>query len=253
VPSNPFFAVKGKSFYNDTFHNTILATNIAVYQYLADMLFDGDLNRIVWASNDKTFRKRMEQLQKRENPSGTLDIPYASFRLSQDGVTDRASTRPAWVNQTLNTKGMAIDELGRKVKLTPCHLQYESVICFSHDADIYRIQQKLLWDQSNETLLKPILTTKGPEDKEFDIELIAVVDNVPHLNSRFSEADWIVQNKIQAIDMDITVDTWLLEDNYSGYWLSKKVILQFVQDALPEIILSQAVEDEADPLSDYFS
>lgn len=83
------FLVRGKTFYTSAFYNCVLATNIAVYKYMADSLFDGDMDRVVWASIDKMFKRRQEQLMKRKVKSGEgvlgiLDFPFCAFRLSQD-------------------------------------------------------------------------------------------------------------------------------------------------------------------------
>lgn len=229
-----YFAVKGSQFFKKTFYSTVLSTNIALYQYLANILFDGDLSRVVWASNDRTFRKRVEQVTKRSKGEniGSLDLPYCSFRLSQDGLENRAQNRP-WFNQALNVEGEWIEELGRKVRQTPIQLKYEGVICLQHDTDVYLLEQLLIWVMSNETLLEPVLATVGDDGKPAEIKNIALTNITPHMNSRFSEAEWVTNNKIQTIDIDIQVDTYLLKDNREGYWLTKTALLQFAEAALP--------------------
>jgi hypothetical protein len=240
-----YFAVKGNSFFKKTFYSTVLSTNIAVMQYLSDTLFDGELGRIVWASNDKSFRKRQEQVLKRSPTIGTLDMPYCSFRLSQDGA-EKSTQRP-WFNQALNVEGIWMEELGRKVRVTPVQLRYEGVICVQHNTDLYLLQQILLWDASNEKLLKPVLETESDSGVIQEIKNIAVLYLTPHMNTRFSEDDWIRNNRIQAIDIDIQVDTYLLLDNRSGYWIAVKSGLQFIDAAVPEILTAGREKgDEAD-------
>jgi len=230
-----FFAVKGNPFFKKTFYSTILSTNIAVYNFLADRLFEGDVNRIVWASSEKTFRKRQEQVNARKNPLiGTLDMPYCSFRLCQDGLENAVHRQ--WFNQALNVEGQWIEELGRKVRQTPVQLRYEGVICVQHDTDLYWLQQLLLWNASNETILTPILETKSDGGKEEEIKNIAVVTIAPHMNGRFSEDEWVRNNKIQAIDVDIQADTYLLLDNREGYWIAVKSALAFLNNVMPEAI-----------------
>jgi hypothetical protein len=231
---NDFFAAKGNPFFKKIFYSTILSTNTAVYQYLADTLFEGDLGRIVWASNDKTFRKRQEQVMKRTPAIGTLDFPYCSFRLSQDGL-EKSTQRP-WFSQALNVEGIWIEELGRKVRVTPVQLRYEGVICVQHNTDIYWLQQLLLWDSSNEKLLAPVLETESDSGRQQEIKNIAVVYLTPHMNTRFTEDDWVQNNKIQAIDLDIQVDTYLLLDSRKGYWIAVKSALGFINNTMPEIL-----------------
>jgi len=238
------FKVKGNPFFKKTFYSTVLATNIAVYRYLADLLFEGDIGRIVWASNEKTFRKRQEQLTKRNSVNiGILDLPYCSFRLSQDGFENKAQKRQ-WFNQALNVEGEWMEELGRKVRITPVQLKYEGAICVHSDTDLYWLQQLLIWDASNEKILKPVLETTGDSGKPQEIANIAVIEIIPHMNSRFSEADWLTNNKIQAIDIDIQIDTFLLLDNRARYWIAKKALLQFANDNLPQINTQSQSTDE---------
>jgi len=228
------FKVKGNPFYKKTFYSTLFSTNIAVYRHLAETVFDGDLNRIVWASNERTFRKRQEQVTKRNDAFiGTLDLPYCSFRLAQDGIEGKAQNRQ-WFNQALNVEGEWTEELGRKVRLTPAQLRYEGVVCLQHDTDVYWLQQLLLWQSSNEIILKPTLETTGDDGKPREIQNIAILTLTPHMNTRFSEVDWMQNNKIQAIDMDIQIDTYLLMDNRAGYWLTKSSMLKFAEDTLPQ-------------------
>jgi hypothetical protein len=241
---NEFFAVKGNSFFKKTFYSTILSTNTAVYQYLADTLFDGDLDRIVWASNEKTFKRRQEQVMKRNPTIGVLDLPYCSFRLSQDGL-EKSTQRP-WFNQALNTEGLWIEELGRKVRVTPVQIRYEGVICVQHNTDLYWLQQLMLWDASNEKLLSPVLETESDSGQRREIKNIAVVYLVPHMNTRFAEDDWVRNNKIQAIDLDIQVDTYLLLDNRKGYWIAVKSALGFINDTMPGILTAEREKGDED-------
>jgi hypothetical protein len=241
---NDIAEIKGNPFFKKTFYSTVLSTNIAVTQYLAETLFDGDLGRIVYASNDKTFRKRQEQVIKRSPTIGTLDMPYCSFRLSQDGA-EKSTQRP-WFNQALNVEGIWIEELGRKVRGTPIQLRYEGVICVQHNTDLYLLQQLLIWDASNEKLLKPILETESDSGEKQEIKNIAVVYLTPHMNTRFAEDDWIRNNRIQAIDLDIQVDTYLLLDNRKGYWIAVKSALGFIYDTMPDIFTAGREKGDED-------
>ena len=138
-----FFQQKKKGWYKKSFINNILSTNIAVYRYLADFLFDGDLNRIVWASNDMLFRRRQAQVTalvqkgKLSDNEGTLAFPFCGFRLLQDAAS--AEHERTWFNQALNVEGMWIEELGRKVRITPITLNYEAIFCCQDDVDLQYI------------------------------------------------------------------------------------------------------------------
>ena len=79
-----FFQQKGKGWFNKPFYNNILSTNIAVWRYLADSFFDGDLTRIVWSSPDMMFRIRQQQVaaykQKGEVDKNVELMPVQAFQ-----------------------------------------------------------------------------------------------------------------------------------------------------------------------------
>lgn len=240
---NVDMSVKGTPFTKKTFNNTILAVNMELWKFLAGLLFDGDQERIVWSSSEKMFRNRTRQLQARNKGDnlGLLDIPFASFKLKQDGVNNGADRQ--WFNQALNVEGEYHSELGRKLKMTPVTLNYESVFCCQHDTDLHFAQQKAIWTQSNETIIKPSLSTvRGDMVTPIDIPLIGVLDITPQMNSRFTENDWLIQNKIQTVEFDIKIQTFLLGDNTSGFGLVKKVIFDFMGETFPDIHLEGDVD-----------
>jgi hypothetical protein len=120
---NDLLKVRGRTFFKKPFFNNILSTNIALYKYLAQMFFDGDMERVVWASTDLMFRKRQEQLAERKVDNlpkdnlGILDFPFCSFKITQDGI--QPGTQRNWWNPALHTEGMWLEELGRRLRLTP--------------------------------------------------------------------------------------------------------------------------------------
>ena len=84
-----------------------------------------------------------------------------------------------------------------------------------------------------------MLETESDSGVTQEIKNIAVVYLTPHMNTRFAEDDWIRNNKIQAIDLDIQVDTYLLLDNRKGYWIAVKSALNFIHDTIPDILTAE--------------
>jgi hypothetical protein len=234
--SDDLFAVKGRSHFNKPFFNNVLSTNIALYKYMADMFFDGDMERVVWASTDMMFRKRQEQLQERKADNspktnlGILDMPFCSFRLTQDGI--HPGTQRNWWNPALHVEGMWIEELGRRLRLTPATLNYEACFCCNHDNDLYLAQQEQVWDKNAETILESFVDASAPDGSTHTLKNIVIYDAEPHVNPQFSERDWIEKNKIQTITLDISCQTWLIaEDEHHRYSVTKKVIFDFLHGA----------------------
>lgn len=233
VPVDPF-AVGGRTFFHKPFFNVILSTNIAIYKYLADLYFEGDMGRVVWASMDMMFRKRQEQLAARklnDNPKdnlGILDMPFCSFRLTQDGVNEGADR--TWWNAPLNSKGMWVEELGRRVRITPMTLIYEACFICQHDTDIYWAQNANVWNKSKESTVESFIDVVGPDGGKHTLKNIIIYDATAHMNSQYTERDWLEKNKLQTITMDIQCQTWAMEeDKRHWYSVTRKVLFDFLE------------------------
>lgn len=242
-----FFQQKGKSYYKEAFYNNYLSTNIAVYRYLADTFFEGDLNRVVWASQDMMFRRRQEQVSYLmqqgtiDSNKGILDFPFCAFRLNQDGAsTDHERT---WFNQALNVEGVWLGELGRKVRLTPMTLTYTAFVVVQNDIDLQYITHKMMWDDSNETLLTAYIDTLAEDGTEKTLKNIVVCSTSCHMNPDFTESDWLEKNKIQTLSIDMPCGTWLMGGDRHKYWLTKKVILDFLEGISAPIHIEIPIEE----------
>jgi hypothetical protein len=251
VPPDPF-QVKGRAFFNKPFFNIILSTNIAIYKYLADLYFDGDMERIVWASTDMMFRKRQEQLAVRKqnhNPKdtlGILDIPFCSFRLAQDGVNE--GTDRNWWNPALNVEGMWIEELGRRVCITPMTLTYEACFICHHDTDLYRVQNINIWNKAKakETIVESFVDAIGPDGAAHTLKNIIIYDATAHMSTQYNESDFLEKNKLQAITMDIQCQTWAMEEDlHHRYCVTRKVVFDFLEGSgyLPNLIHGDGIAD----------
>jgi hypothetical protein len=235
APPDPF-QVKGRAYFNKPFFNVILSTNIAIYKYLAGLYFEGDMKRVVWASTDMMFRKRQEQLaagKQNHDPKdtlGILDMPFCSFRLAQDGVTE--GTDRNWWNPALNVEGVWMEELGRRVRLTPMTLAYEACFICQHDTDLYWAQNMNIWDKAQETIVESFIDAVGPDGVSHTLKNIIIYDATAHMNAQYSESDWLEKNKLQTITMDIQCQTWAMaEDTHHRYCVTRKVIFDFLHGA----------------------
>jgi len=230
------FIVRGRRFFQKPFINNILSTNIAIYRYLADIFFNGDMQRVVWASTDMMFRRRREQLAERDRDSSTkidvgiLDMPFCSFRIIQDGI--KPGTQRNWWNPALHVEGMWIEELGRRLIITPVTINYEACFCCNHDTDLYMAQQNQVWSKNAETIVESFIDATAPNGDVHTLKNIIIYDAEPHVNQSFSEKDWLEKNKIQTVTLDISCQTWLIaEDDRHLYSVTKKVLFDFLYGA----------------------
>lgn len=247
------FQQKRKGWYNKTFANNIFSTNIAVYRYLADLLFEGDLNRVVWASNDMLFQRRQAQVNslikqgKLEDSGGTLAFPFCGFRLIQDAAS--ATHERRWQNQALNVEGVWLEELGRKVRITPMTLIYEAIFCCQDDIDIQYITTKALWDDSNETLLEAWIDTESEKGETKTLKNIVVCSTTAHMNDQFSEADWLTKNRIQTVRFELKCGTWLMGDDRRRYGIAKNIWFNFATQAYFPISLRGTIDHEKEEIN----
>jgi hypothetical protein len=250
VPADPF-AAGGRTFYNKPFFNVFLASNIAIYKYLADLYFEGDMGRIVWASTEMMFRKRQEQLAARKTDRGLkdnlgiLDMPFCSFRLAQDGVNE--GTDRTWWNAPLNVKGIWMEELGRRVRITPMTLTYEACFICQHDSDLYWAQNANIWDKAQETIVESFIDAIGPDGTKHTLKNIIIYDADAHMNSQYTERDWLEKNKLQTVTMDIQCQTWAMaEDKNHRYCVTRKVLFDFLEGSgyLPNLVHGEGDVDD---------
>jgi len=230
------FALRGRTFFKKPFYNNILSTNISLYKYLADLFFEGDMGRVVWAGTDMMFRKRQEQLALRKvdnlpkDTLGIMDLPFCSFRITQDGI--QPNSQRNWWNPALHVRGMWFEQLGKRLRLTPATINYEACFCCNHDSDLYWAQQEQIEDKNHETILESFVDAEAPDGTVHTLKNIVIYDANPHVNSQFSEREWLEKNKIQTITLDISCQTWLiLEDEHHRYSVTKKILFDFLHGA----------------------
>lgn len=227
------------------FINTIYALDIAIKQHYADMVFKGDQTRIIYASDAYALRKR-SQTQTLNN----LDLPFMNFRLTSiEPNTDRS-----WWNHMANIDGLFIKAYGRKIRFTPIMLQYEASLWFHSWRDAIFAQTEIFFDNSNETVLKPLLTLDGSDE---ELENIAVLGYNLNFNPKYNETDWLEQNKIQSLDLGLKFDTYLFKDNYDVS-IPTKVIFDFLVDegietGTPEENYEALVDHLTEEVGDFIS
>jgi hypothetical protein len=59
------------------------------------------------------------------------------------------------------------------------------------------------------------------------------------MNGQYSESDWLENNKLQTITMDIQCQTWAMEkDTHHRYCVTRKVIFDFLEGSkyLPNLV-----------------
>lgn len=242
--------IQNKSFYyKDDFENNWSADSIA--SYALDISIDSWLqsvlkfpsDRIIYASNDYTFRERTRN-RKDGNPItvGSLDLPYVSYYRTGYSECERA-----WWNKYANRCGVLdvanenYEQTTGKMKLAPVRAEYEATIFFSQQKDCEYALTRLLYENSDETILYPELVVNN----ETTVKNIAIMENDIEFNPEFNENDWLEQNKIFTISMNWAFDTFLIIGRDLNVSIAEEVILDFLSAkklSKPDITKSEAIE-----------
>ena len=198
------------SFYNDeNFLSVVYACDIAIENHFKSLLFLGQSNRIVYATNAFAMRKRSD------DNDGELDLPMLNYRMTnyEPGIRQ-------WWNLSSYTKGIYIPELEEKVKYAPITLTYEaSFWAHRHDELMYVISE-LNFDADNTTTLVPTV-----EIQSVDFPISALLSySGNQYEPTYTESDWLERNNIHTITLPFTIDTMALKTN-SDITIPTEVIL----------------------------
>ena len=246
IPSKSFY-------YKDNFENDwdsqpcAYALDLEIENYFSNLL-RFPLDRIIYASNDFTFKERTKK------NDGQLNLPYMNYYRIGYSDVDRK-----WWNNYANAFGLM--DIGGKtyykdtkclIRLVPIKIEYESTIFFSQQKDCEYAYSRILLENSNETLIYPKLNIKG-ETEEDDVILknIAIQNMDLEFNPTYNESDWLVNNKIWTISMDLSYDTFLVYASSEEIYIAKDVLVKFLFSK--NLIKSNNESNLENVLDDYFN
>ncbi|MBD3216531.1 MAG: hypothetical protein GF311_28210 [Candidatus Lokiarchaeota archaeon] len=202
--------------------NSIYALNIAIESHFGNLLLEGDLGRIVYASNDFALRRWAEnkaRLPIVDNTGNPYNLPFFNYKLKSDGYTN--GTNRAWFSNAANTYGIWAPDLGKKIRMLNVTLAYEATLFVMQDIDSIYTATNMLWDDSNETILDYYLQIDSQAIKN-----IAVLNYDMDFQDRFNETDWLEKNNIRTVGFDFSFETFIILEN-ADIQISEEVALTF--------------------------
>ena len=232
------------SFYTDKdFLNTTYALDISLETHLSGQLFPDEVDttdRVIYASNQYALRRRTEE-QNLEGSATNLNLPFLNYHLN-----DFNFGQQSWWNNELFSRGVFIDEIGQKVKISPVLLAYEATFwCHRMDESLYAFTQ-LRFDSDSKT------TITG----QIDIGGITVPFSgqlgYTNLNFRptYTEQDWLDKNNIHSITLDFEVQMYIMKAD-TNITIPEKVILEF--NSLHGINNDEISEESVSAIIDHFN
>lgn len=242
--------IPNKSFYyKDNFNTNWTADQVVAYsldiaidKWVQDT-FEFPSDRIIYASNDFTFRERTRNKKESAISVGSLDLPYLSYYRTGYSECDRP-----WWNNWANLFGV-LDvanesyetKIGSKLRLYPVKIEYEATAFFNQSKDCEYALARILYDASNETILFPELVTSNGDT----LKNVAIMENDIEFNPEFNERDWLEQNKIFTISMNWYFNTFMIIGADSDIAIAESVILDFLSAkklVKPDVRKSEAIE-----------
>ena len=207
-----------KSYYqslrDSNFIDTNLCCKLGMEFFLSNLLFKGDLSRVVYSKEDVAFRRRLELLgngtvKNNVYNYSTLDLPFAIF--SQSGTLeedDRGSTQNASqivLGEWIPTEGIVVKQAAVKV-------QYSATAFFSRRDDINIASQLLYWEKTPKFPLYYIIEHELL-GVPMDIPVFITLDEIDS-NVEYSEKDWLEKSRIFPVKLSFTIRSYqtLIED-----------------------------------------
>ena len=199
------------SYYDLTnFRNTVYALNLKIEEHYSSLLLEGDATRIIYSDNSQALRKRAKDQD--------WYLPFMNYKVNKiDGNTNRP-----WWNHYMNIAGVYIPELERKLRYTPIKVTYDSTLFLHRDDSLQYTIAKIIGDDSNETILSPIITI---DDQE--IQLQAILSYNFDYEPEFTESDWLDKNNIHSITLNFEFDYQIISDNTSNFGIPDTVLFEW--------------------------
>jgi len=235
-----------KSFYSSqTFLNAVYSLNISLESHFSNLLFLGQPNRMIWASNDYAFYQRAQN--NNANGNNLLDFPFTNYKLKSIGYPPvERWTAPGYTN------GVMIDEIQKAIQINPVYLEYESTyFCNRQDEALYAYQM-LRYDEDIKTTLDYYLSLNNENGEPVQCTFRGKLDYPGSVyEPEYNEKEWLEKNNIHSFSMDFVVDTFFLSLN-ENISIPTSVIATFNQlhNIDPEVVLEA---DQAQGIVDYYN
>jgi hypothetical protein len=214
--------VSGGFYSNKSFINTKTSLILSLFDYFSNLFFDGDSNRVIYASNDFSFRKRMSQNKKDIDNENiliqNLNLPYMNFYMTDLQPT----TERTWKSFPLELQGVMDWTIRKKLRISPVKISFEATLFTEKETDRHYIMSEAFWQGALERKLNPLLEIDGQSFSN-----IGVLKFGLNFSDQYQEKDWLEKNRIRATSIDFEVDTFLIKTNTEGFCIPKEVLLSF--------------------------
>ena len=184
------------------------SAKICLEDYLARVLFKGDLSRICYAKPDIIFRRRIETLDKGkaeelEYSPISLELPFLSYSQTSDWEND---DRPASQQAGAMIHGEYDTNTYKKIRSRAVKCTYTATVFYSRRDDIRLASQILNWE-ANPT--GPIFLYDRVQFKggSLDIPICVTIEKI-NTKPDYNEKDWLEKQRIFPLEIEMTVRSY---------------------------------------------
>lgn len=205
--------VEVKGYYGDkSFLNCVYAIDIAVATHYANLLFDGDLSRIITAKNEYALFQRAK-----DTTHSDLNLPFFNRKETNNQYGLRQ-----WWNAQAFTQGVYIPDVGGMVKARPMTISYDASFWCKRDDENQYAHSQVGWDNDNKTIFSASVTVNN---QEVLIPCLLEYTDITW-DPTYAEKDWLEQNNIHTFSASFDIQSFQLKTNYD-ITVTDRVIFEF--------------------------
>lgn len=186
-----------------------LSVKICLSKFLSDVLFNGDISRVVYSEPSLAFRKRMESnyngMENGEIRAESLNLPFATFCQTSDFTPD---DRLAAKNAALSIIGKYDTSINSRIRNLAYTQKYQATIFFSRRDDIRYAAHLLNWEQNPEFPIQTY-TEVNYGGVVLPIPVIITINSV-NTNPDYKEKDFLSKSRIFPVIVEFTILSYQL-------------------------------------------
>ena len=196
--------------------DTHRSIKISLEWWLSKLLFKGDTSRVMYATQDIAFQKRINTLDKEKNADGvlraeSLDLPYACYWNSEDPEPD---DRMAAVNASQAVKGIYYEDEDLTMRSTAMMSTYK-IVCFFDRRDSVREAYQLLTQEKVPFFPVHLHNTVMWRGIPILMPTNLTVESIT-TNPNYKQTDWLTKHRIFMIEIEVKVRYYNLLINNVG-------------------------------------
>lgn len=225
------------SYYDLSLHsNSLTLIRMALETYFANNVFRSDLSRVIFASEEYSFRQRLNLLSKNGNPSiQELNLPFMRYYWQGNWQID---DRAAIMNATAGLIGFPDESIGfQNLRFLQGQIYFDCTAYFSRSDDAQLAYETLLWIQNPapQQFNFGSLTYKG---YAIEIPILFEIEDIVWMPT-YNESEWLQKAHIVPISFKIHLRSAVMSQlpqtpESSTFWndaspvITKHVLLDFL-------------------------